>query len=782
MYDIRQFKPTLYVLVMMGIIGFALAAQAPALFLLAGGAVVANAWLVATNRFTPMPRLLANCITLIAFLFVAQQVVVLQTTPIIIVGQFLVLLQVVKLYEQRLNRDYAQLLVLSLLLMVAASINTASLLFGVLLIAYLFLSLYCCLLFHLKVETDHARAAYALPEDKINPSVLRQDQRYLSQSMRRLTGLVSGVAILMAIVVFLIFPRGTGANLLGPLQIKPSQSLTGFSDQMNFEQIANITQNTQTVGWVQVWKNNAPYNTGGLYLRGTTLDTYEGDETTGWRWSRGGSGGGGGGGFFGFGGGGFGSSVGTPGGSTPMQTLNPGERLAIDRPLPAGAPIFKQSFTLLPTNTPTLFTMPFPVEFTPKKRGIRARYIERTNTLVAAEPQLQKIEYDVVSCESFEPMTPTAIRAKRDRGRREFQSRIDPRIPKYLADEIDLGDLLARRDQGEDAKVGWAPHALDAEIARKIEQHLQSKFNYTLDLTEFGRTHGDDPIVRFLTEFKRGHCEYFAGAMTLLCQSLNIRARVVIGFRSDEVSGDNVYTIRQSHAHAWVEVQTPNGWITFDPTSGRAFNEARAGLMQRLRSMMNFMEFTWATSVIAYDNENRENLITNVNTRLDQTAVNSWPRVQALIQWIQGKFEIFASRVVGPIMVLLVVGMLFSVCWFLWERWRLRRRAERIGLDILPTTDQLRLVRQLGFYDDLLRLLERHNMTRPPHQTPLEFADSLAFLPSETYDTVRRLTQIFYKIRFGRMKLTGPQQRRLHTVLHRLAHNLGPVPQPTGQP
>ena len=81
--------------------------------------------------------------------------------PILLIGHFLVLLQLVKLYEQRANRDYAQLIVLSLLLMVAAAINTASLLFGLMFIAYLFLSLYCCLLFHLKVETDTARAALA---------------------------------------------------------------------------------------------------------------------------------------------------------------------------------------------------------------------------------------------------------------------------------------------------------------------------------------------------------------------------------------------------------------------------------------------------------------------------------------------------------------------------------------------------------------------------------------------------------------------------------------------
>ncbi len=770
MYDIRQFKPTLYVLVMLGIIGFALAAQAPAIFLLAGGAVVANAWLVATNRFTPMPRLLANGITLLAFLFVAQQVVVLQTTPIIIVGQFLVLLQVVKLYEQRLNRDYAQLLVLSLLLMVAASITTASLFFGVLLIAYLFLSLYCCLLFHLKVETDHARSAYALAEDKVNPAILRQDQRYLSRSMRRLTGLVSGVAILTAIIVFLIFPRGTGANLLGPLQMRPSQSLTGFSDQMNFQQIANITQNTATVAYVNVWKqawnNNdktwdpeQAYGPASIYLRGTVLDRYEGTAESGWRWSRSAGG------------------ASSSNSSVGLETYQPGEELVVPRPVPEGGTRFRQYVTLLPTNTPNLFAMPYPTSFTPRKRPLRVRYVNRGGLLLSGEPLVQKVEYEVTSTEQQEALSPSYLQALERTPFHEYQSTIDPRIKQYL-DEIKFGDLRDKLADPNTGKKGWAPNALDEEIARKIEQHLQQKFGYTLDLTEFGLTHGDDPIVRFLTEFKRGHCEYFAGAMTLLCQSLNIRSRVVIGFKCDEYSDSgNFYNVRQSHAHAWVEVQTPSGWKTFDPTSGRAFNDARSGLLQRMRSMLNFMEFTWATSVIAYDNENRDNLISNVNTRLDQTAVNSWPKVQGIIRWVQAQFEIFASRIVGPIMVLLVLGLVCSVIWFAWERWRLRRRAERIGLDILPTTDQLRLVRQLGFYDDLLRLLERHNMTRPVHQTPKEFADSLAFLPSETYDTVRRLTQIFYKIRFGRMKLTGPQQRRLHTVLHRLAHSLGPMPE-----
>src|SRR5262245_29131192 len=126
MYDIRQFKPALYVLIVLGLTGFSLAAQSPGLWVLSTAAVLFNAWLVRTNRFTPMPRLLANAVTLLAMLYVGNQVMQSWGPPILVIGQFLVLLQLIKLFEQRGNRDYAQLLILSLLLVVAASINTAS--------------------------------------------------------------------------------------------------------------------------------------------------------------------------------------------------------------------------------------------------------------------------------------------------------------------------------------------------------------------------------------------------------------------------------------------------------------------------------------------------------------------------------------------------------------------------------------------------------------------------------------------------------------------------------
>src|SRR5690348_2918886 len=130
MYDIRQFKPTLYFLLLLGISGFALAAQSPGLWLVGVAGVTLNGLLAWGGRFRPLPRMLANVVTLAATLYILRELLTSGVTPVMVIGQFLVFLQLVKLWEQRANRDYAQLLVLSLLLMVAASINTTSLWFG----------------------------------------------------------------------------------------------------------------------------------------------------------------------------------------------------------------------------------------------------------------------------------------------------------------------------------------------------------------------------------------------------------------------------------------------------------------------------------------------------------------------------------------------------------------------------------------------------------------------------------------------------------------------------
>jgi protein-glutamine gamma-glutamyltransferase len=280
--------------------------------------------------------------------------------------------------------------------------------------------------------------------------------------------------------------------------------------------------------------------------------------------------------------------------------------------------------------------------------------------------------------------------------------------------------------------------------------------------------------VAFLYDFKRGHCEYFAGAMTLMLQSLGIEARMATGFRSDEFNswGDGYYIVRQSHAHAWVEVLGPDGWKTYDPTSSRMADGGvqKPGLWQSVRHAFNYLEYMWAESVVAYDRDSRATLISATDAAMVNAGQQSSRAIGEVRDWLgkQQNFYSVSSRVLTGLVLLMIGFSLAVIGWFVYERWRLWQRARRIGLSSLPKADQLRLARQLGFYDQLTQILERRGVTRPPHLTPLEFCRSIAFLPPVGYDLVQRLTDLFYRVRYGQRDLTAAQQRRLGRVVDRL--------------
>jgi hypothetical protein len=268
--------------------------------------------------------------------------------------------------------------------------------------------------------------------------------------------------------------------------------------------------------------------------------------------------------------------------------------------------------------------------------------------------------------------------------------------------------------------------------------------------------------------------------MTLMCQSLGLQARMVVGFNCDEYNTlTHSYVVRQSHAHAWVEVLNDQGeWVTFDPTTGRQAASAHARtLWSRVKQVFDYLEYTWANSVVAYDRDTRQNLIQNVATKLEDTKESSVSSLKSAKDWFTiERFWPFSSMLISIAIGVLSAAMVGAVGWFMYERWKLRRRVRRIGLDALPHDAQLRMARQLGFYDDLLNLLARHRIVCPPHLTPLEFSDSITFLPNELYDEVKRLTEMFYRVRFGRVALTGAQQRHLKNVILHVEKGLSHLP------
>lgn len=746
MYDIRQFRPTLFVLLLMGVSGFALAAQSPGIWVLATGAILLNWWLVQTGRFAPLPRWLANLITFLAMLYGARELLIFgRAGAVLAIGEFLIFLQVVKLYEHRGNRDSAQLLVLSLLLMVAAAISTASLLYGLLLIVYLFLSLYCCLLFHLKMESETAAAALASTQVTVNPATLRQDQRFLSSSMRRLTGLVAAVAIAAAVLVFIFFPRMTGAVMLGNMSYRPAETLTGFSDKVSFEDVAKISRNDDKVADVQVKHNGQVVDgTQVLFLRGVTLNTYEEHDPDGenWRWER------------------------EPEMFLPNKSAEapPSAETKLDTPV--SQDVWEQTISLQPTGTGVLFSLGGPHDILPSREIKELRVCWYDQTLQTTAEQLgSPLRYTVWA--SPAPTVPLDDAQQPPMP----HSQIDPRITTLanrpeVSGEDSHGPLVNRRP------VHMLPGNLDLQIASSIESYLRKNYSYTLDLTGVRKLDGQDPLVAFLFDFKRGHCEYFAGAMTLMCQSLGLQARMVVGFKCDEYNDmGHYYIVRQSQAHAWVEVLGGDGvWHTFDPTSATdAGIITPPTLMTRLEHIADYLEYTWASNVVAYDTTSRTNLLAVASSTMDSAR----GRGSDVMTWLHDKLnaDLFikvSSNVLGILVGLMITAMFAAVGYFFFERWLMRKRARRIGLDSLPRADQLRLARQLGFYATMMTFLHDRNISRPAHLTPLEFSRSLSFLPAEAYELIHKMTRIFYRIRYGNGRVSAANQRHLANALEEL--------------
>ena len=768
MYDIRQFRPILYLVLLLGLVGYALAMESGAYMVLGLGTILLNFWLTRNDNQRPLPRFMVTSVALFAGLWSILGLVRQTMVPLMAISQWLFVLLLLIMWQKRNNRVSCQMLVMSLVLMVAGAINSASLFFGLILIAYLFLALYCWLLFHLKVETETAISAYSLPPERLNPQILRHDQTHFVRSMRRLTILVSSVAIRMAVLVFLFFPRSSTPGLLMPMPPAAAVPLTGFSERVSFEQVARITQNPDVVARVTIEKNGRPISLGDLYLRGLTLDVYTGSLPThpglNWQWVR------------------------NPALANDSHLMH--AEAGIRRPLDsASSSPIKQTILLRPSGTATLFSLAV-AEAIRFDRDIEIQYTPWDNSLKLVAPPQSDFKYEVYSSDQLAPTTRPAATFPVRRHRRRFlgfdvtppefelpvKSQIAPRIAS-LALNPEVSGKNANGPLATQRVATTQPGSLDGEIARNIARYLQRNYHYTLDLSDTSRPPEQDPLEAFLYDYHRGHCEYFAGAMTLLCQSLGLEARMVIGFRASNEDYNAVagyYIIRQSHAHAWVEVLTPEGWQTFDPTAADwdATHKAKS-IWNKAGDILDFLQYKWATSIVTYSNETRLNIIQNI----DRVINGSFFSMTSLINAIRDYFEsesgyVLSWKLLAAAIAIALILLPICIAGFLLEKWRLNRRARRIGIASLPPTDKLRLARQLGFYDDLLRLLARHNIHRPAHQTPQEFAQSLSFLPADTYEQIRRLTRIFYHVRFGAIQITGSQRRHLATIINRIAETL----------
>ncbi len=150
--------------------------------------------------------------------------------------------------------------------------------------------------------------------------------------------------------------------------------------------------------------------------------------------------------------------------------------------------------------------------------------------------------------------------------------RIDPEIaaPGIANDPVQDEDLQVPPPIRTDLQrilAGWGATGLSPEdTVALIRRKLTTEYAYSL---EFRRTRRVDAVIDFLEVERRGHCEYFATASTLLARTAGIPARLIGGYLVVERSPLADYAIvRERDAHAWSEVHLGGRWQTLDATPG----------------------------------------------------------------------------------------------------------------------------------------------------------------------------------------------------------------------
>ncbi|WP_409228307.1 transglutaminase TgpA family protein [Gudongella sp. SC589] len=103
------------------------------------------------------------------------------------------------------------------------------------------------------------------------------------------------------------------------------------------------------------------------------------------------------------------------------------------------------------------------------------------------------------------------------------------------------------------------------EKALAIESYLRSNYEYSLEVPHVPENM--DFVDYFLFEEEQGYCTYYASAMAILLRIQGIPTRYVEGFIVPSASDNELYEVKNSNAHAWVEAFIePVGWTVFEAT------------------------------------------------------------------------------------------------------------------------------------------------------------------------------------------------------------------------
>ncbi len=195
--------------------------------------------------------------------------------------------------------------------------------------------------------------------------------------------------------------------------------------------------------------------------------------------------------------------------------------------------------------------------------------VESSGTIVADADEVSGLEYTVRS-----DLPPLAGTQFSDAQQAATAVPPPPRLARFVAlpDTPDIQQIKAIAQRVVDDAGATTPYA-KAEALRDYFRD-DNRFRYD---TTVGSSDDAPAILAFLNS-RAGFCVQFASAYAVMARSLDIPARVAVGFTPGERSGDT-YRVTSHDAHAWPEIYLAGmGWThLFDPTPSDQSNSSAGG-------------------------------------------------------------------------------------------------------------------------------------------------------------------------------------------------------------
>ncbi len=297
-------------------------------------------------------------------------------------------------------------------------------------------------------------------------------------------------------------------------------------------------------------------------------------------------------------------------------------------------------------------------------------------------------------------------------------------VPTILKDKLaKFYDIVVAKYKGRKLK--------DSEIVNILSAYLSSRFEYKIGVEN--KTN-EDPVINFLLNARKGHCELFATATVLLLRSRGIPARYVTGFICEEKHpSGNYFVSRIGNAHAWVEAypRDKGHWELVEPTPASGIP---TGADKKWGTFENFGD--------------RLSLLMKETLALMRRGVVA----KAIVKVFSGLYGLIIWFLANPFRALLVLALFTGLLVYLIRRARKKRKNRNVETN-LP--DDIEILRK-AFLKMEKSIAKKYNITRTEGETIDEWLERIEKNSEKPLPKKLRLVIDQYRrVRFSGSSNTG---------------------------